>query len=160
MENQRREFLKNITLGGFGAAVAPNDLFTDEKTSRNFLNRTHADKEYERKFNDTYEGTFLSRLAFPIGGIGTGMYCIEGTGAISHMSIRHRPEIFHEPGMFAAITIKGEQTKAKVLEGPVPEWKLFGQKGTGNGAAGTTFGLPRFRNATFKTRFPFADAAY
>ena len=31
MENQRREFLKNITLGGFGAAVAPNDLFTDEK---------------------------------------------------------------------------------------------------------------------------------
>ena len=157
MENQRREFLKNITLGGFGAAVAPNDLFAEEKVSKKTPKWSSDEEKYERKFNTIYEGSFLNRVAFPIGGIGTGMYCIEGTGAISHMSIRHRPEIFHEPGMFAAITIKGEQPKAKVLEGPVPEWKLFGQKGTGNGAAGTTFGLPRFRNATFKTRFPFAD---
>lgn len=156
MENQRREFLKNITLGGFGAAVAPNDIFTKKKT-RTSYSQSGADKEFERQFNSVYEGAFLNRVAFPIGGIGTGMFCIEGTGAVSHMSIRHRPEIFHEPGMFAAITIKGEQTKAKVLEGPVPEWKLFGQRGTGNGAAGTTFGLPRFKHASFKTRFPFAD---
>lgn len=157
MENQRREFLKNITLGGFGAAVAPTDLFTEEKNKQKLSENLSDEKKYERKFNTSYEGPFLNRVAFPVGGIGTGMYCIEGTGAISHMSIRHRPEIFHEPGMFAAITIKGEQTKAKVLEGPVPEWKLFGQKGTGNGAAGTTFGLPRFKNASFHTRFPFAD---
>ena len=159
MENQRREFLKNITLGGFGAAVGPTNLFEEEKTSSKPYNVSRPEKKYERKFNALYEGPYLNRIAFPIGGIGTGMYCIEGTGAISHMSIRHRPEIFHEPGMFAAITIKGEQTKAKVLEGPVPEWKMFGQKGTGNGAAGTTFGLPRFKNASFKTRFPFADIA-
>jgi uncharacterized protein (DUF608 family) len=73
------------------------------------------------------------------------------------MSIRHKPEIFNEPGMFAAISIKGDDPKAKVLEGAVPEWKFFGQRGTGNGAAGTTYGLPRFKQATFKTRFPFAD---
>jgi hypothetical protein len=157
MENQRREFLKNLTLGGFGAAVAPNDLFTQEKINPKISNRSLINKPYEKKFNTSYEGSFLNRVAFPIGGIGTGMFCIEGTGAISHMSIRHRPEIFHEPGMFAAVTIRGAQTKAKLLEGPVPEWKLFGQKGTGNGAAGTTFGLPRFKNASFKTRFPFAD---
>jgi uncharacterized protein (DUF608 family) len=157
MENQRREFLKNITLGGFGAAVVPNDIFTEKKTASKVSRSPRTDREFERQFNSTYEGQFLNRVAFPIGGIGTGMYCIEGTGAISHMSIRHRPEIFHEPGMFAAITIKGQQTKAKVLEGPVPEWKLFGQRGTGNGAAGTTFGLPRFKNASFRTRFPFAD---
>ena len=142
MENQRREFLKNITLGGFGAAVTPANLFDEEKIITKPSDLSRPDKKYERKFNALYEGSYLNRIAFPIGGIGTGMYCIEGTGAISHMSIRHRPEIFHEPGMFAAITIKGAQTKAKVLEGPVPEWKLFGQKGTGNGAAGTTFGLP------------------
>src|SRR5690349_20612101 len=157
MENQRREFLKNITLGGFGAAVAPNEIFKEKQAGKTFSQSPRVDKDFERQFNSVYEGPFLNRVAFPIGGIGTGMFCVEGTGAISHMSIRHRPEIFHEPGMFAAITIKGEQTKAKVLEGPVPEWKLFGQRGTGNGAAGTTFGLPRFKNASFKTRFPFAD---
>jgi len=157
MENQRREFLKNITLGSFGAAVAPTDIFTEKSSVNKVSEYSRNEKDFERKFNSSYEGAFLNRVAFPIGGIGTGMYCIEGTGAISHMSIRHRPEIFHEPGMFAAITIRGEQTKAKVLEGPVPEWKLFGQRGTGNGASGTTFGLPRFKNASFKTRFPFAD---
>ena len=30
MENQRREFLKNIALGGFGAAVAPTDIFAEK----------------------------------------------------------------------------------------------------------------------------------
>ena len=157
MENQRREFLKNITLGGFGAAVAPNDLFTEKNSPAEVSRVRQVNRDFEREFNAPYEGAFLNRVAFPIGGIGTGMYCIEGTGAISHMSIRHRPEIFNEPPMFAAITVKGEQTKAKVLEGPVPEWKLFGQRGTGNGAQGTTFGLPRFKDASFKTRFPFAD---
>lgn len=158
MENQRREFLKNITLGGFGTAIAPDDLFSAKKIDKQKIQPyTSYDKDQDRQFNGSYEGAYLNRIAFPIGGIGTGMFCLEGTGAISHMSIRHRPEIFHEPGMFAAVTIKGEQTKAKVLEGAVPEWKLFGQKGTGNGAAGTTFGLPRFKSASFKTRFPFAD---
>jgi hypothetical protein len=46
-----------------------------------------------------------------------------------------------------------------VLEGPVPGRKLFGASGTGNGAGGTTYGLPRFANATFRTRFPFGVVA-
>jgi hypothetical protein len=37
----------------------------------------------------------------------------------------------------------------------VPSRKLFGSPGTGNGSGGSTYGLPRFANATFKTRFPF-----
>ena len=43
-----------------------------------------------------------------------------------------------------------------MLQGPVPSWKLFGTPGSGNGAGGTSFGLPRFRKAVFTTRFPFA----
>src|SRR5690606_2970888 len=91
----------------------------------------------------------------PIGGIGAGMFCIEGIGALSHVSIRNKPQLFHEPSVFAAIAIQGAKNGAKVLEGPVPEWKLFGQRGTGNGAAGSTYGLPRFSKATFESKFPF-----
>jgi uncharacterized protein (DUF608 family) len=114
-------------------------------------------KAYEkmRDFNGSYTGEYLNRLAFPIGGIGTGMICLEGTGAISHVSVRNNPEIFNEPFTFAAISVKGTENGTKVLEGPVPRWKIFGSEGTGNGAAGASFGLPRFDKASFLARFPF-----
>src|SRR5687768_14869287 len=122
-ENKRRSFLKSITIGGVGAAVAPTTIINaspvdlDDKgtLSENVPAAT-------RKYNGPYKGEYLSRLAFPIGGIGAGMFCLEGTGAISHMSVRNRPEIFHTPSMFAAISIKGMKNGAKVLEGHVPEW--------------------------------------
>jgi hypothetical protein len=47
-----------------------------------------------RAFNSPYTGEYLQRIAFPIGGIGAGMFCLEGTGAISHLSIRHHPDLF------------------------------------------------------------------
>lgn len=83
------------------------------------------------------------------------MICLEGTGALSHVSLRHHPDVFNEPCIFAAITILGEKPLARVVEGPVPPWKLFGNPGTGNGARGKTYGLPRFRAARFEARFPF-----
>jgi uncharacterized protein (DUF608 family) len=111
------------------------------------------------RYDREYAGDRLNRVAFPMGGIGAGMICLEGTGALSHFSLRHRPEVFHEPCTFAALAIKGDSRLARVLEGPVPGWKLFGSPGTGNGAGGTSFGLPRFRQARFKVRFPFATVA-
>lgn len=108
-----------------------------------------------RQYAGSYEGPWLSRVAFPMGGMGAGMICLEGTGALSHLSLRNKPEVFNEPCVFAAVCVKGNPNVARVLEGPVPAWKLFGQPNTGNGAPGTTFGLPRFRNASFLARFPF-----
>jgi uncharacterized protein (DUF608 family) len=108
-----------------------------------------------RPFNSDYSGARLNRVAFPLGGIGAGMICLEGTGALSHVSLRNRPEVFNEPLLFAALSVKGSSTSARVLEGQVPSWKIFGAPGTGNGAAGTSFGLPRFAHASFKARFPF-----
>ncbi|HEX8676561.1 MAG TPA: GH116 family glycosyl hydrolase [Segetibacter sp.] len=158
--NKRRSFLKNITIGSVGAAVAPTSLIQAkeagiiEKNDKSEKAESPA-KTSKRKYNAPYKAEYLNRLAFPVGGIGAGMFCIEGTGAISHMSVRNKPEIFNEPAMFAAISVKGMKNGAKVLEGQVPEWKFFGQRGTGNGAAGSTFGLPRFKNAEFITEFPF-----
>lgn len=108
----------------------------------------------KRQYNGPYVGEHLSRVAFPMGGIGAGMICLEGTGALSHVSIRNRPEVFNEPTVFSALHIK-ETGVTRVLEGPVPKWKLFGRPGTGNGSPGTTYGLPRFRQASFLARFPF-----
>jgi uncharacterized protein (DUF608 family) len=109
-----------------------------------------------RDYNGPYTGAHLNQVAFPIGGIGAGMFCVEGTGAISHMSVRNRMEFFHEPCTFAAVCVKGDPNVARVLEGPIPDWKYFGRPGTGNGAAGTAYGLPRFDEAECLARFPFA----
>ncbi|NSW93499.1 MAG: hypothetical protein HPY62_02190 [Bacteroidales bacterium] len=108
------------------------------------------------EFNGVYSGSNLNYIAFPVGGIGAGMFCIEGTGAISHMSVRNRPEIFREPLMFAAVTVKGIRNGAKVVEGQVPDWKKSGIPNAGNGSPGKSYGLPRFEKAEFTSRFPFA----
>jgi len=107
-----------------------------------------------RNFNDTYMGEYLNHVAFPLGGIGAGMICLEGTGAISHVSVYNKPDIFNEPCMFAAISLKGFENGAKVLEGPVPDWKVFGPPNTGVGGP-ANYGLPRFDYAEFDARFPF-----
>lgn len=112
----------------------------------------------KRSYNESYTDEYNNRIAFPIGGMGTGMFCIEGTGALSNMSVRHRPDVFHEPTMFAALHIKGLENGTKILEGKVPEWKKFGQPLSALGGGGT-WGLPRFDKATFKAQFPFAQIA-
>jgi uncharacterized protein (DUF608 family) len=111
----------------------------------------------KHEFNGTYQGPYLNRLAFPLGGIGAGMICLEGTGAISHVSVRNEPNIFNEPLSFSAIHIKDRENGSKVLQGPVPDWKIFGMPNTGNGAPRTSYGLPRFTNASVLARFPFAE---
>ncbi len=109
-----------------------------------------------RDFNGPYENEYLNRVAFPMGGIGAGMICLEGTGGISHVSVRNKPDVFNEPFMFSAISVKGLEHGAKVLEGPVADWKVFGIPRTGNGVGKGADGYPHFEKAVFTTRFPFA----
>lgn len=149
--SSRRAFFKN-TLAGTAATLIPVVPSTLEEKVANLEDVPAA----SRTFNGNYSGDHLNRIAFPIGGLGAGMFCLEGTGAVSHMSIRHQPEIFNEPAMFAGLAIKGKPEWSRVIEGPVPNWKKFGQKDAGNGSTGATTGLPRFAQASFLARFPFA----
>ena len=117
----------------------------------------------EHAYNGPYTGANLDRVAFPMGGIGAGMICLEGAGMLSHFSLHNHPDVFREEKVFAAICVKGEKNTARVLEGPVPKWKIFAVQpgqgpydGPGNGLGSTTYGLPRFREASFVARFPFA----
>ena len=41
-----------------------------------------------------FRGEHLDRVAFPLGGIGAGMISLEGTGALSQVSLRHKPNSF------------------------------------------------------------------
>ena len=150
---KRRDFLKlsAATLGGVGA-VGVTELPAATASKSSSPKKAAA----RRKYQDEYTGERLKRVAFPLGGMGAGMICLEGSGALSHFSLRHKPDVFNEPCTFAAICVKGKTNIARVLEGPVPDWKKFGAAGTGNGANGTAFGLPRCRAARFSFRFPFA----
>ena len=112
--------------------------------------------ERKRPYNEPYTGEHLNRVAFPLGGMGAGMICLEGTGALSHVSLRGQPDVLNEPLMFAALCVKGTPNVARVLEGPVPMWKAFGPPDTGNGLGATSYGFPRFSDASFEARFPFA----
>jgi len=107
-----------------------------------------------------YTNRNLDQISYPMGGIGAGMICLEGNGSISKVSLRHHPDFYKEPVMFAAVTIKGKQKISRVLEGFVPIPKTYGANiqgfgGTGNGLPGASYGLPRFHNCSFTARFPF-----
>ncbi|MEP7345841.1 MAG: GH116 family glycosyl-hydrolase, partial [Gemmatimonadaceae bacterium] len=155
----RREFVRRSAsalgaVGGMaGASFVPSALADVENSAPAISTPPRV------AYDDVYEGARLNRVAFPMGGLGAGMICLEGGGALSHVSIRNEPDVFNAPCIFAAITVKGAKPVARVLEGPVPGWKLFGARNAANGDEGTSYGLPRFRTASFKTRFPFGTVA-
>jgi len=156
---KRREFLR-LSATGLGALGAAGVGAPPTATAAVAPVRVRPAKARGKsKYNGEYSGARLSRVAFPMGGLGAGMICLEGSGALSHVSLRHRPEVFNEPVTLGALCVKGEPNIARVLEGPVPDWKKFGQPGSGNGASGAAFGLPRFREAMFGVRFPFATVS-
>ena len=81
----------------------------------------------------TYTGDELNYVGFPLGGLGAGSFCVEGTGAFSAFSLKNEPDLNLEPPLFAAVTVKGETPVSRVIEGQVPKYKIFG------GARGETF---------------------
>lgn len=156
MNNNRRAFLKKIGLGTIAASNIPG--FTSAETLLRSDNTEKLNFQLEktkRSYNGAYSNEYLNKVAFPIGGIGAGMFCLEGTGAISHLSVQNHPDMFNEPYAFAAIHIKGKNV-SKVLESQVPTWKLFGPPESGLGRGDKSYGLPRFKKAVFLARFPFA----
>lgn len=109
-----------------------------------------------------YKDPYNQRVAFPLGGIGAGMLCLEGTGALSHFSVHNKPNVNAEPMVFSALYLKDrEETRSRVLEGPVPAWKTLGVKSAhwrespAVGLPGRHYGLPRFSKASFTGKFPF-----
>lgn len=151
--NNRRAFLKKIGLGA-GVSVFPSSVFYGTipgNKRRSVPANGKEDQKDGHHYNGYYAGSNLNRIAFPIGGLGAGMFCMEGTGSIMHLSVNNHPDFYNEPYAFAAISVKNLKNGAKILEAPVAGWKLFGP-GSRNGV----YGLPRFESGNFLARFPFA----
>ena len=113
----------------------------------------------------TYRGRNLDEIAFPLGGIGTGMVSLGGWGQLRDWEIMNRPckggknpQAFftlacRRSGKPARHQDRGNATTVRVLQGPVGG--TYGGDGhTISREAGE--GLPHFREVSFTGRFPMA----
>ena len=84
------------------------------------------EKKMAHTWNHEYTDENLNKVAFPLGGIGAGMICLDGNGSFSHVSVRNQIKAFHIPLMFGAISVKeGEEWKARVVQGRTADWKVM-----------------------------------
>lgn len=107
----------------------------------------------------TYSGRNLDQIAFPLGGIGTGMITLGGWGQLRDWEIMNRPARgFVVPNSFFAIKayVAGSEPVTRIMEGPVQGSFTFDghHPNTNNGE-----GLPRFANCEFTGTFPVANVA-
>ena len=93
MSNTRRDFLKNVGVGSLTATLMPVTVIDGLARTKEDQSNASVMPATSRPFNGAYTGDHLNRFAFPLGGIGSGMFCIEGNGAFSHMSVRHKPDV-------------------------------------------------------------------
>lgn len=114
-----------------------------------------SNEEWAGRHLGPWVGEELNYWAFPMGGIGAGMICLEGRGSLSHMSLRHEMDRFHEPFVFASVAVEGRPDLSRMVEGPIPDHRIFGAQHGGLGYAGPNAGLPRFSTVEARSRFPF-----
>lgn len=104
----------------------------------------------------SYQGDYLRRVALPLGGIGTGTVSLGGRGDLRDWEIVNRPAKGFSPlhsffGMYAKAA--GEKPVARLLEGPIHEADYEGA----TGSRIPNHGLPRFRDSSFHTCYPFGQ---
>lgn len=105
-----------------------------------------------------YTGEQLNKTAFTLGGLGAGDLCIRGSGALANVAVWGKPNVNFDPLIFSALTVLGEENVSRILEAPVPGADVTTHyPDSGYGLSGKTFGLPRFTDGEFTSRFPFAQ---
>ncbi len=145
MAMQRRDVLKILTatpfLGCFG--------------STHTAQAKHQRNRQEEHIWRVFEEPFLSEIAFPLGGIGTGTVSLGGRGNLRDWEICNRPHKGRNiENTFFALWIKEENSepKAYILE---PQLKPPFRGGFGLDR-GQLPGMPRLQKARFLGSYPFA----
>jgi uncharacterized protein (DUF608 family) len=111
------------------------------------------------------------QAALPMGGIGAGCFCLNGSGGFQDFSLRHHPETTalpdgHNPSLdavFAILHLKGGKKRkpaTRLVEGPLPPEKIYDQGLQSQGYRhGGYEGLPRFARSRFAAGYPFGKAS-
>ncbi len=103
-----------------------------------------------------YDQDHLSRIALPLGGIGTGTVSLGGRGNLHDWEIMNGPaKGFTPDNCFFALYAKpeGGEAVARCLEGPIPVEQYQGQVGS----IAPSHGYPRFRHCSFDAAYPFGQ---
>ncbi len=111
-----------------------------------------------------YTGESLRRIAFPLGGIGTGSLSLSGWGALVDWEIFNRPNKgTYLPFTFFSLWAKqdGMSPLTRVLQGPpMPPFDGSGASNEGGLGHGVPYdsgaGLPHMRSCSFAGEYPFA----
>jgi non-lysosomal glucosylceramidase len=179
----RREFLAQAPLAaavaaspGVLRAKSTDAVQEDEKSSSAGNGRKSAvgaspfslEELLTSEIRDTYEGDHLDRVAFAMGGIGTGCISLAGTGKLIDWEIFNNPNRGYQP-YHSFLSVWAQQERGKPafrilegqirgsLEGPYYLTKEMWPDGNGCGPLPTeAVGLPRMRQCKFVGRFPFA----
>ncbi len=109
----------------------------------------------------TYDQDHLSRIALPLGGIGTGTVSLGGRGDLRHWEVMNRPAKGYVPQSgfggrpFFALCARaaGSDPVLRLLEGPLEAWEYEGAMGS----TAPNHGLPRFRHCSFAAAYPFGQ---
>lgn len=155
----RREFLGSSSAAALGFAAlgknSPTQPLQAFRSPAGSVIPFSREQLFEPLAQRTFTGQQLSEVAFPLGGIGTGTVSLGGRGQLRDWEIFNRPgkgKIL--PFSFVALWARpetGERT-VKVVEALVEPPFRGGSGFTRNSAEG----LPRFSNAKFTGRYPFA----
>lgn len=108
-----------------------------------------------------YTGEQLTRIAMPIGGIGTGTISLGGRGQLTDWELRDHPDKGFAPteSFFALWTRdKTGRTTARCLEGAIPPClHERAQSGGPDQAKLHNASLPRFDRCSFEVAYPLAQ---
>jgi uncharacterized protein (DUF608 family) len=143
-----------VALPSLAHAESPSSVPTNGKASEDPTSprQTPSDISFPRRFS----GEYLSRISFPLGGIGTGTIGLSGRGSLQDWEIFNKSQPGNSPRFaFPSIWVK---TKSNAPYSAILERCLlppFDKTEEGLGSNGLP-GLPRFREATFLGAFPLA----
>ena len=98
------------------------------------------------------------KVAFPLGGIGTGMFLVKSNGVLGGFSLRHKPDLNSLPVIFTAVNLKSEKNEKtlRVLTAPQSQEEVYREESFPIGAPDSYTGLPCFDSSSFSSEFPFA----
>ncbi len=118
--------------------------------------------EHKKKWTvlKRYDNDHLTRIALPVGGIGTGTVSLGGRGNLRDWEIMNRPAKNFTPkatgracypSIIISVKPRNGNRVTRLMEGPLNGWEYEGYAG----CPVPNQGLPRFRECSFDGSYPF-----